>query len=276
LWGPRDFYKSAYYLESAVAFCSEIGYFGCPDPESVREFISPASVWPPTNREWRLHGVSPFPDQPDHEYRVPLMLAQVERLFGVVPDNLEDFSAASQISQAEALKFFVDRFRSKKWQTTGIIWWNLLDGWPQISDAVVDYFFRKKRAFDVLRAAQAEITVIVDEPGGGRSEILLSNDTRADHEVRVVVRDRTRSGVTLLDVTEIAAADEVTVLGEMDVPDGQGLLDLCCWYAGKTWTGHYMYGTPPFELDEVVTWLTRLDPAVGRLPAGVTRDRAST
>ena len=29
----------------------------------------------------------------------------------------------------------------------GILWWNVLDGWPQFSDAVVDYYFGKKLAY---------------------------------------------------------------------------------------------------------------------------------
>ncbi|MBM3493221.1 MAG: hypothetical protein FJX72_02685 [Armatimonadetes bacterium] len=39
LWGPRDHYKSAFYLHSTCRFASEIGYHGCPSPESVRRFI---------------------------------------------------------------------------------------------------------------------------------------------------------------------------------------------------------------------------------------------
>jgi beta-mannosidase len=50
---------------------------------------------------------------------------------------------ASQISQAEADKFFIELSRMRKWQRTGILWWNLRDGWPIISDAVVDYYGRK-------------------------------------------------------------------------------------------------------------------------------------
>ena len=67
------------------------------------------------------------------------MASQVRLLFGSVPDILDDFAAASQASQAETLKFFVELFRAAKWRRTGIIWWNMADGWPQFSDAVVDY-----------------------------------------------------------------------------------------------------------------------------------------
>jgi len=68
------------------------------------------------------------------------MANQLRYLFGEIPDNLEDFVLASQITQAEAMKYFIEHFRSTMWRRTGIIWWNLIDGWPQFSDSVVDYY----------------------------------------------------------------------------------------------------------------------------------------
>ena len=64
-------------------------------------------------------------------YRTGLMANQVRVLFGDLPDNLPDFCRMSQISQAEAVKYFIERFRLRKWRRTGIIWWNLIDGWPR-------------------------------------------------------------------------------------------------------------------------------------------------
>ena len=39
------------------------------------------------------------------------MADQIAQLFAFQPDCLEDFSLASQISQAEAKKFFIERMR---------------------------------------------------------------------------------------------------------------------------------------------------------------------
>ena len=62
------------------------------------------------------------------------MLANEEKeLFGVTPDNLEDFILSTQITQAEAKKFFVEMTRLNKWRSTGLIWWNVMDGWPQLN-----------------------------------------------------------------------------------------------------------------------------------------------
>ncbi len=139
LWGPRDYFKSRFYAGSSAHFASEMGYHGCPSPVSLRKFLSPDRVWPcQDNEEWIVHAASPEPG-PDAPwaYRIDLMARQVRELFGFIPEDLDTFAYASQVSQAEAFKFFIEMFRSAKWRRTGIIWWNLLDGWPQISDAVV-------------------------------------------------------------------------------------------------------------------------------------------
>ena len=71
-----------------------------------------------------------------------------------MPAGLNEFARISQLSQAEAVKFFIEHTRILKWRRSGIIWWNMIDCWPQISDAVVDYAYRKKLAYDWIRRAQ--------------------------------------------------------------------------------------------------------------------------
>lgn len=41
------------------------------------------------------------------------MADQIKELFRVYPDNLDDFAIVSQISQAEAKKFFIEMTRLK-------------------------------------------------------------------------------------------------------------------------------------------------------------------
>ena len=60
------------------------------------------------------------------------MADQVQEFFGIVPQNLEHFSLLSQIVQAEAMKHFIENFRAAKWEKTGLIWWNLVEGWAEL------------------------------------------------------------------------------------------------------------------------------------------------
>ena len=106
------------------------------------------------------------------------MADQIRELFGSVPDSLEDFILASQISQAEAKKFFIESARLKKWRKTGVIWWNMIDGWPQFSDAVVDYYYGKKLAFHYINRVQLPVCIMVDEPENWHVRITAGNDSR--------------------------------------------------------------------------------------------------
>jgi beta-mannosidase len=249
LWGPRDYYKSSFYVDAVAHFASEIGYHGCPDVESMRRFLGPDHLWPYTDDpEWLLHATSPFPGIDTHDYRVELMASQVRTLFGVVPETLEAFAHASQASQAEALKFFIESFRMGKWRRTGIIWWNLVDGWPQLSDAIVDYYLVRKRAFEVVRRAQSPIAVMLREPQNGRQDVVICNDTRIDSSVAFAVRD-IDSGETLLDGTAVAPRDAVVSVGAIAAPTAQTLLTVDWDSDLGPARSHYLAGVPPFALD---------------------------
>ena len=194
LWGPRDYFKSTYYTEHTAHFVSEIGYHGCPGLSSIKRFVDEQHVWPwQDNPQWIFHST----DMSGNPYRINLMANQVKELFGAVPDKIEDFILASQVSQAEAKKFFVEMTRLKKWRSTGLIWWNVMDGWPQFSDAIVDYYFNKKLAYYYIRRVQQPVCLMVDEPQDWRVRVVVGNDSREDASGHYRVWDAD-SGETLL------------------------------------------------------------------------------
>lgn len=223
LWGPRNYFKSDFYKNALCHFASEIGYHGCPSVESIKKFISPESLWPyKDNREWLMHATSYKlePDDP-HHYRIELMARQVRVFFGFVPDNLDEYVKASQITQAEAFKFFIEFFRGRKWRTTGIIWWNLMDGWPQFSDAIVDYYFDKKLAYEYIKLSQQHICVMIKEaesyPGGSGkmyNEVVVCNDTREGAAIEYEIVN-IEDGSILLKGRGYAAADSTVSLGRV-------------------------------------------------------------
>ena len=178
LWGPRDYFKSDFYRNTKASFLSEFGYHGCPSAESVKKFIPEEYLFPLHNDICRHHASNPFlPDDTQLNYRIKLMYDQIKEFFGSsVPDNLEDFALASQIIQAEALKFIIELFRMKK-KCSGLLWWNLIDGWPQFSDAVVDYYGRKKLAFHVLKNLHKKVLVTLSETNAWHRKIIAANDS---------------------------------------------------------------------------------------------------
>ncbi len=248
LWGPRDYYKGSFYKEATAHFASETGYHGCPGVSSVKKFISPDALWPYSdNGEWFLHASSPTekPDE-DFAYRIPLMANQIKVLFGEIPDNLEEFSLLSQISQAEAKKYFIERFRIGKWRRTGIIWWNMLDGCPQFSDAVVDYYFEKKLAYHYIKRSQEMAAFMCDEPDEGKIKLTGVNDYDKDVQAAYRVTDITCDKVMAEGIC-LLKADSSETVAVMDMA-GRGGFYLIEWKIGeKQYRNHYMAWENPVD-----------------------------
>jgi len=260
LWGPRNYYKSDFYLHNTAIFVSEIGYHGCPRPSSIRRFISPGKLWPNlNNEEWDLHSTDPIPELPQFQ-RIRLMHTQVREMFGPIPDGLDHFALASQIVQAEAMKFFLELFRQQKGRTTGILWWNIMDGWPQMSDAIVDYFFEKKLAYWYLKRAHSPFTIVVHEPDAThRLEVSAVNDTLASHAGTVRIWDAD-TGETLFESPFVVGPSDRSRCGFIEVDGSEQRLFLFSWQdGGRTGCGHYLLGRPPFNYERYRSrWLPQI------------------
>ena len=255
LWGPRDYFKSDFYKQSKAHFVSETGYHGCPSLKSIRRFITPDKVWPyHNNSEWILHSS----DQFGNDSRVMLMEKQVRQLFGEVPCDPETYIFASQASQAEAKKYFIERIRVGRPYKSGVIWWNLLDGWPQMSDAVVDYYFEKKLAYHYIKRSQAPFTMAADEIANWNLKIFACNDTL-----------EAKSGtyrVTDADTGDVLAAGDFKVgvngafcVAEFPVFYSEQKMLLIEWEAnGEKGFNHYLCGYPAFSLEKYRGWVEKL------------------
>lgn len=246
LWGPRDYFKSAYYSKNVAHFASEMGYHGCPSPASVYRFISREKAWPwQDNEDWIIHCSNPAKEGP-WTYRIKLMADQIRELFGFVPENIEDFALASQISQAEAMKFFIELFRLDKAKRGGIIWWNLIDGWPQFSDAVVDYYYQKKLAYHYIKNVQQPFLLAFSEPENWSICLKAVNDTGrvlpCSYEVKDALTDE------VLAAGEASVGEEVLLLERIPYSYAQKRILFVSW---KTPLGsgrnHYLSGYVPFE-----------------------------
>jgi beta-mannosidase len=247
-WGPRDYFKGEFYKRTTAHFISEIGYHGCPPVSSLKRYISKEKLWPQPNDEWDTHNTEYILWERRKYNRNALMTNQVKALFGTVPETLEEYVLASQISQAEAKKFFIEMVRSRKWRRTGIIWWNLLDGWPQISDAVVDYYFHKKIAYHYIKRSQAPVCVMIREPENWRYDCIVDNSTRADEDVvwRIENGD---TGAGIAEGRTTAKANENTFLTAIPMIPGTQEFFLMYWSVGaREYANHYAAGYIPLDL----------------------------
>ncbi len=227
VWGPRDYFKGNYYRNTVCHFASETGYHGCPAPTSLKSFIPADELWPifdGATDENPLLG-TPHPSYLAHQtamelnqdnvfgYRIRLMTNQVENMFSDRPMDLDTYARMSQASQAEAFKYFIERFRTTKWRRTGIIWWNLLDGWPQVSDAVVGYDFMPKLAYFFIKRVQNPLHMSFTDPADGRITLVGINDSQKDETFTYTVKD-----ITDLPVDTDLASVPTLLSGKVTVP----------------------------------------------------------
>jgi beta-mannosidase len=260
LWGPRGYYKSPFYTDHRAAFIGEIGYHGCPNVSTIRQFISPEHLWPwQANPEWQAHAVYHWlaGDTMERD-RIALMANQVREMFGGIPDALAEFALASQVVQAEAVKFFIESTRQRKWQTSGILWWNVIDGWPQFSDAVVDYYYAPKLAYHYIRRVQPPICVMVGEPGSGKYlPVIVGNDSLRDADVRYLVWEA--GGETLAQGTLHVPANQNRQAARIRHYASDHRLLLVEWQVnGEVFGNHALIGWPPFSLTQYRAWLTHI------------------
>ena len=262
LWGPRDYFKSRSYTDSKVHFISEMGYHGMNDLESIKKFIPEDHLWlgtdVQTDKYWLYHATCPEYEKSWERYRIKLMFDQAHAYFGKMPDSLEEFIFMSQVSQAEAKKYFIERMRLDKWYTSGIIWWNMLDGWPQFSDAVVDYYGAKKLAFEYIRRVQGKICVMMAEPRSWNCNVVIGSDSMESHDVAWEITDADAGIVVSSGKTNVPANSNKQV-GAVRVSTGdQKLFVIRYTYGGVTEYNHYILGTPAFDVETYRRWLAIL------------------
>ncbi len=188
-------------------------------------------------------------DDGSYNYRIALMAKQIKELFGMEPDNLNDFALASQISQAEAKKFFVELFRLGQPKRTGLIWWNLIDGWPQFSDAVVDYYFEKKLAYHYLKRSQQPLLLSFQEPSDWKLTLTAANNTGERVRFTYKVTDY-QSGCVVLSGDGSCDDQAVFELNDLPYSMGEKKFYLIEWVSdGLSCRNHYLAGNPPFSFE---------------------------
>ena len=252
LWGARGYYKVPFYTNSPAHFVSEMGYHGMPNRLSLERMMTKEGLYPfkdtkldagSWNDEYQCKASRPFVTGDYGKKRNGLMTNQVRLMFGTPSPDLDTFIDQSQVVQAEAMKTFVELFRSRKFKrTTGLLWWNVRDGWPQLSDAVVDYFYSKKLAYWTIRNAQRDQIVMVRDD----HRTIAVNDTLTDVAGSVTIRDAATGAVVLERKSFTIPANGTLDLGEVSW-QGQGVLLIDATLGGKPFVNHFLYGGIPFD-----------------------------
>jgi len=263
LWGPRGYYKAPFYTENNAKFVSEIGYHGCPSRESLEKMMDEDFVYPWTddlewNDQWQAKATITHPNSTQNRQRNSLMTNQIICVFGEVPKDLDQFITASQIVQAEAKKYFIEFWRMNKFDRNGILWWNLRDGWPVISDAVVDYYGGKKLSYSYIRKVQTDVCVMIGDAVNRKHPVVIVNDTREDVKGTLVIKDADTERTVFSKNFSVDKNGKIAAGSLPEPPDTR--MWLIEWeIEGEKYSNHYLAYQPTINLDDYLEWLPLLD-----------------
>ena len=254
---------------NASLFVSETGYDGLPSVSSIKRMMDPECVYPwigddqtKWNEEWR-YKCSPIfgPSELD------TLSGEVKGLFTEMPKDLDNFVLATQIAQAEADKFFVERSRVRKGDPSGpvkfgdrwgVLVFSLQAGWPMINFTVVDYYNVKRLAYDYLQESMRDVQAICGEAENGQHPVIIVNDTLKPAHGSVTVTCLGEATPLLQTDFTIGANGKATV-GSIPEPKEARMWKIE-WKLddGPKYQSHYLAYHSHIQLKDYVGWMKEL------------------
>lgn len=248
----------AEYLNDNSAFLSEFGMQAPPVRASLEKFIPADNLWP----------VKPFLPYVLSEYglahndnidRIGNVLshtseqrnarlwvyhnAQLSKIFRYADqagyDDLDSFINASQRMQAHALQVAIEHVRRRKYQTSGVMFWQFNEPWPSICWSVVDYYLTPKLAYEKIKEVYNPLLVSLEyplqayQPGDNfEARVWLINDRHRGHKNVTVNITLHADGKTARNITRTVSAVEPDSVIELEPVkfevDGQDARDVVC------------------------------------------------
>ena len=160
----------------------------------------------------------------------------------------------SQFVHSEGNKFFVENARNGKPYKTGLILWNLLDGWPQFSEALVDFYFDKKPGFTSVSRSYEPVLVTVFENNNSQYQVNVINDTLQDKSVNYKIYDADTNEVFLEGIVNIDKNSNKNLDVLSNIYFEQRCLVIDYSVDGKNYKNHFITGYPIYKKDDFIRW----------------------
>jgi beta-mannosidase len=189
------------------------------------------------------------------------------------PNSFDTLLYASQLLQAEAIKYGVEHFRRNRGRCMGAIYWQLNDCWPVASWASIDYYSRwkalhyyAKRFFQPVMISCHEEGILTQNPNANHQPLVkaqieksfrlsAANETMAEKKLTVKweLRDRTAKVLKEKTVPVKVPALSSVWLDKVEVPD-LALDDEYLSYHLYDGTALLSEGTVIFSLPKFFHW----------------------
>ena len=250
LWGVRDWYKSPFYKDNTARFVSEIGIHGSVIEQSLTQFIPQDKLNDRYDESWILHST----DQHHNPARIKLMERHIKLMFNYVPTDYKEFCKLSSYPHAEGFKFYLENSRFNRPYTTGMLLWNYLDGWPQFSEAFVDYYFNKKMGYSAIKRSFNPILAGIKENENSRYDLVIDNQTLLNASVKYTVYDGLTNEVFADGETVVMKNSLKTVTTLSNIFFDKKLLIIKYEVDGKKYFNHFITGFPTYTVTQFDKW----------------------
>lgn len=154
------------YRKHKFRFCSEFGFESFPSYKTVKSFCDEKDL-------------NPFSEVMENHQKCKGGNTKILNYLSenyLYPTSLENLIYASQLNQADAIKYGVEHFRRLRGYCMGSIYWQLNDCWPVASWSSIDYFGRWKALHYAAKKFYAPLmTALFEEES--KITVCVSNET---------------------------------------------------------------------------------------------------
>ena len=140
-------------------YVSEFGFQALPSYKTIKSF---------TNEEDRFLSSEVMARHQRSYGGNNLILTYLRKILNE-PENLEDLCYATQVLQAESIKYRVEHYRRNRGRCMGTLYWQLNDIWPVTSWASIDYYGRFKALQYEAKRFYSPILLSCEEVGNFES-----------------------------------------------------------------------------------------------------------
>ncbi|MHA2297727.1 MAG: glycoside hydrolase family 2 protein [Candidatus Hodarchaeales archaeon] len=182
------------YAKNFAKFVTEFGIQALPVKETIDRIFSFQTQEQP-NDAWTFHNI-------DLE-KIKINMEKIGN-----PMSIEEWILYSQAVQALGLKFAIEIWRSRKFETAGSLIWQFNEPWPTICWSLVDYYSRPKMAYWLVKRAYEPVIIVYD---ADKQEIIIVNDLQEELIGLLRVRELELPGeITRTEVYDIVIPSDGT------------------------------------------------------------------
>ena len=170
------------YRKHLFRYVSEFGFESLPTYRTIQSFTRPedrnmfSRVMEMHQRKGNANG---------------LILHAITRMY-LYPQSLEMLTYASQLLQAEAIRYGVEHWRRHRGYCMGTIYWQLNDIWPVASWASIDYYGRWKALHYAAKRFFAPVMISCEEVGELSNRVsIVSEPSEIETSIRLNVANET-------------------------------------------------------------------------------------